>query len=62
MTLQKLCYIIVHRLSEVSLWNLILLPKAPKMKTVELANSIDSNEVAHEEPPHLDLHCLPFSR
>ena len=25
-------------------------------------NSIDLDEVAHTEPPHLDLHCLPFSR
>ena len=22
------------------------------------ANSVDSDEVAHYEPPHLDLHCL----
>ena len=25
----------------------------------EFANSIDLDEVAHHEPPHLDLHCLP---
>ena len=25
----------------------------------ELANSIDFDEVAHIEPPHLDLCCLP---
>ena len=32
------------------------------MKTVEFANSIDPDEVAHQnEPPHQDLHCLPFS-
>ena len=31
------------------------------MKTVEFANSIDLDEVAHDEPPHLDLHCLPSS-
>ena len=24
------------------------------------ANSIDPDEVAHNEPPHLDLHCLQF--
>ena len=29
------------------------------MKTVELANSEDQDEVAHHEPPHLDLQCLP---
>ena len=29
------------------------------MKIVELANSVDLAEVALNEPPHLDLHCLP---
>ena len=24
----------------------------------EVANSINLDEVAHNEPPHLDLHCL----
>ena len=23
------------------------------------ANIADQNEVAHDEPPHMDLHCLP---
>ena len=27
----------------------------------ESANSGDLDEVAHDEPPHLDLHCLPSS-
>ena len=27
----------------------------------EFANSVDLDEVAHHEPPHLDLHCLPSS-
>ena len=31
------------------------------MKIVEFAKSVDLNEVAHLEPPHLDLHCLPSS-
>ena len=31
------------------------------MKIVEFANSVDLDEVAHNEPPHLDLHCLPSS-
>ena len=26
----------------------------------EFANSVDLDEVAHNEPPHLDLHGLPF--
>ena len=28
---------------------------------VELANSVDLDEVAHNEPPDQDLHCLPPS-
>ena len=33
----------------------------PRMKIAEFANSVDPDEVAHNEPPHLDLHCLPSS-
>ena len=33
----------------------------PETKIAEFANSIDVEEVAHYEPPHLDLHCLPSS-
>ena len=29
------------------------------MKITEIANSADLDEVAHDEPPHLDLHYLP---
>ena len=36
-------------------------PKAAKMKVAELANSIDPDEVAQNEPPHLNLCCLPSS-
>ena len=25
----------------------------------EFANNVDLDEVAHDEPPHLELHCLP---
>ena len=32
-----------------------------KTTTVELANNVDSDEVAHNEPPHLNLHSLPTS-
>ena len=28
---------------------------------LHFANSIDLDEVAHDEPPHIDLHCLPSS-
>ena len=31
----------------------------PDTKLAEFANSLDLNEVAHNEPPHLDLHSLP---
>ena len=30
-------------------------------KIAECANSVDLDEVAQNEPPHLDLHCLPSS-
>ena len=30
-----------------------------RSKVTEFANSIDPDEVAHNEPPHLDLDCLP---
>ena len=33
----------------------------PEIKIVEFANSVDPDEVAHIEPPHLGLHCLPYS-
>ena len=29
----------------------------PETKVAEFANSIDFDEMAHNEPPHLDLHC-----
>ena len=31
------------------------------MKIDKFANNVDPDEVAHDEPPHLDLHCLPSS-
>ena len=33
--------------------------KCQKMKTVAFANSVDADEVAHNEPSHLNLQCLP---
>ena len=33
----------------------------PETKIFEFANSVDLDEVAQDEPPHLDLHCLPSS-
>ena len=40
---------------------LILILKAQETKIVDFANSIDQDEAAHNELPHLDLHCLPSS-
>ena len=31
------------------------------MKIVKFANSLDPDEVAHYEPPHMDLHSFPSS-
>ena len=36
-------------------------PSESEMKLAECANSVDLDEVAHYEPPHLDLHGLPSS-
>ena len=33
----------------------------PKKIMVKFADSVYPREVAHNEPPHLDLHCLPSS-
>ena len=32
----------------------------PMKKIAEFANSVDLDEVAHNEPPPLDLYCLPL--
>ena len=39
----------------------VLSLQLPEMKIAEFANSVDLDEVAHNEPPHLDLRCLPSS-
>ena len=43
--------------------NLLFLgfPILKHIRVAEFANSIDLDEVVHNEPPHLDLHCLPFN-
>ena len=33
--------------------------QVPETKIAEFANSEDLDEVAHNEPLHQDLHCLP---
>ena len=39
----------------------LLILYVPVTKIAEFANSVDLDEVAHNEPPHQDLHCLPSS-
>ena len=41
--------------------NFRLYNKGLRVKTAIFANSINPDEVAHNEPPHLDLHCSPSS-
>ena len=36
----------------------IFISNALKLKIVELANSVDPDEAAHDELSHLGLHCL----
>ena len=33
----------------------------PQTKISEFANRVDLDEVAHNEPSHLDVQCLSFS-
>ena len=49
-----LCLFIVCR-------DTLKLCKAPELKLVEFARNVDPDEVTHNEPPHLGLHCLPSS-
>ena len=40
---------------------IVLTLQVPEVKITDFANSVDVDEVAHHEPPHPDLHCLPSS-
>ena len=33
----------------------------PNTRRAEFANTVDPDEMAHNEPSHLDLQCLPSS-
>ena len=46
-----------------ALWITNIKVNATKSETkiTEFANSVDLDEVAHNEPPHLSLHCLSSS-
>ena len=35
--------------------------KAANTTIAEFANTVDTDETAHNEPSHLDLQCLPSS-
>ena len=39
----------------------MLTRKAPNTLIAEFANTVDPDEMAHNEPSHLDLQCLPSS-
>ena len=39
----------------------ILTHKAPNTTIGEYTNTFDPDEMAHNEPSHLDLQCLPCS-
>ena len=41
--------------------NISLTLELLETKIAQFENSVDLDEVAHNEPPHLDLHCLPCS-
>ena len=43
--------------------NVSILFKSLMLETniVKLVNCVDPDEVAHNDPPHLDLHCLSSS-
>ena len=53
------CLDLPSQYSEEFLWSLHRL--VPEMQIAEFANSVDLDEVAHNELSHLDLHCLPSS-
>ena len=42
-------------------YNDLLTPEVPKKKIPDFSNSVYLDEVAHNGPPHLYLHCLPSS-
>ena len=44
-----------------NIYECCLLQLGLALQIAEFANSIDLDEVAHDEPPHLDLYCLPSS-
>ena len=46
------------RVSLIMLQYTFINSSVPETKIAEVANRVDLDEVAHNEPPHLDLHCL----
>ena len=49
--------ILINFVRTASYENLTL--KVLKMKIAGFANRVDPDEVAHHEPPHQDLRCMP---
>ena len=50
-----------ERICSVGSKSYLLTVQVQETKTAEYANSVDLDDVAHYEPLHLDLHCLPSS-
>ena len=58
------CLDTVSRIREISIMAVVLICSltlsALQAETTLFANSVDPDEMAHNEPSHQDLHCLPF--
>ena len=52
---------VIEDLSHIMCQESSLTLKVQETKIAEFANSVALIEVAHHEPPHLDLHCVPSS-
>ena len=53
-----LAWVFTVSFSHIMGFTITLILKAPNMEIDEFENSIDPDEVAHNESPHPDLHCL----
>ena len=56
--MQRLVHVVKTSSKAIPMASLIINSLVPETKLAEFANSVDLDEVAHHEPPHLDLHCL----
>ena len=42
-----------------SISNIVLCLEGPERYTAEFTNNVDPDEVAYNEPPYHEIHCLP---